>query len=247
MIDWHKQSIHSFVFCLFIVMMSCTSSAQKIEDDRFVLHVINLETQNLKFYYQNETGNNFGNFKTLRHSLLDQNEELVFAMNGGMYLKDGSPQGLFIENGITKKEIDTTKEAYGNFYLQPNGVFYLTKAKKGIVCKTQDFKTNSNIIYATQSGPMLVIDGEIHPVFVKDSKNLHIRNGVGVLQNGDLLFAMSKDLISLYDFAAFFKSHGCKNALYLDGFVSRTYFPRKKWEQLDGSFGVIIGETKNLN
>lgn len=247
MIDWLKQSINLYACCLFIVMMSCTSVAQKIEDDRFVLNIVNVETQTLKLYYKNETGNNFGNFKTLRHSLRNKDEELVFAMNGGMYLKDGSPQGLFIENGITKKEIDTTKEAYGNFYLQPNGIFYLTKDNKGVVCKTDDFKTNSNIIYATQSGPILVIDGEIHPVFVKGSKNLHIRNGVGVLPNGTLLFAMSKNVITLYDFAEFFKSHGCKNALYLDGFVSRTYLPKKKWEQLDGEFGVIIGETKRLN
>lgn len=230
-----------------MLMTSCTSSAQKIEDDRFVLHVVDLEIQNLKLYHQNEAGNNFGNFKNLKQALLKDNQELLFAMNGGMYLKDGSPQGLYIEKGLTKKDIDTTKEAYGNFYLQPNGIFYLTKDNKGIVCKTTDFKSNLNITYATQSGPMLIIDGKIHPVFVKGSNNLHIRNGVGVLPDGTLVFAMSKELITLYDFAEFFKSHGCQNALYLDGFVSRTYLPKKKWEQLDGDFGVIIGETKNLN
>ncbi|MEM5566503.1 phosphodiester glycosidase family protein [Psychroserpens sp. AS72] len=241
------NKIISFVFCLLIFITSCTSSAQKIEDDRFVSHIVNLKTQKLKFYHKNETGTNFGNFKTLKQELLTKNQELVFAMNGGMYLKDGSPQGLFIENGITKQQIDTTKEAYGNFYLQPNGIFYLTKDQTGIVCKTDDFKPHPNITYATQSGPMLVIDGEIHPVFVNHSKNLHIRNGVGVLPDGTLLFAMSKDVITLYDFAEFFKSLGCQNALYLDGYVSRTYLPKKKWEQLDGNFGVIIGETKNLN
>nr|WP_321228944.1 phosphodiester glycosidase family protein [uncultured Psychroserpens sp.] len=235
------------ILCLFLLIISCTSSAQKIEDKRFVSHIVDLQKQTLKFYYQNEDSINFGNFKTLKQELLNKDQELVFAMNGGMYLKDGSPQGLFIENGITTKQIDTTKEAYGNFYLQPNGIFYLTKDNKGFVSKTTDFKSNSNITFATQSGPMLVIDGEIHPVFVKGSKNLHIRNGVGILPNGTLLFAMSKDLITLYDFAEFFKSLGCQNALYLDGFVSRTYLPKKKWEQLDGNFGVIIGETKNLN
>lgn len=241
-----KQFTNS-ILCLFLLIISCTSSAQKIEDNRFVSHIVDLQKQTLKFYYQNEDGINFGNFKTLKQKLSQQNQELVFAMNGGMYLKDGSPQGLFIENGITTKQIDTTKEAYGNFYLQPNGIFYLTKDHKGFISKTTDFKSNSNITFATQSGPMLVIDGEIHPVFVKGSKNLHIRNGVGILPNGTLLFAMSKDLITLYDFAEFFKSLGCQNALYLDGFVSRTYLPKKKWEQLDGNFGVIIGETKNLN
>ena len=247
MIDYVKTSTNSFAFCFFIIMMSCTSTAQKIEDGRFILHVVDLKTQNLKFYYQNEDNINFGNFNTLRYHLVDQDEELVFAMNGGMYLKDGSPQGLFIENGITKQQIDTTKKAYGNFYLQPNGIFYITKDKTAVIIKSIDFISNPDIMYATQSGPMLVINNNIHPVFVKGSKNLHVRNGVGVLPDGKLLFAMSKDVITLYDFAEFFKSHGCKNALYLDGFVSRTYLPKEKWEQLDGNFGVIIGETIHLN
>nr|WP_321221501.1 phosphodiester glycosidase family protein [uncultured Psychroserpens sp.] len=238
------QFKNSWLLCLFISIISCTSVAQKIEDNRFVIHTLDLKKSDLKFYLKNDKGINFGNFNTLKNELSNKNQELVFAMNGGMYLKDGSPQGLYIENGITKKEIDTTKEAYGNFYLQPNGIFYLTHNNKAVISKTTDFTTNINISYATQSGPMLVIDGKIHPVFVQGSNNLHVRNGVGVLPNGTLLFAMSKDVISLYDFAEFFKNQGCKNALYLDGFVSRTYLPKKKWEQLDGNFGVIIAETK---
>jgi uncharacterized protein YigE (DUF2233 family) len=126
-------------------MTLCTSSAQKIIDDRFVLHTIDLKTQSLKFYLQNKNGINLGNFKTLRDALLQKNEELVFAMNGGMYLKNGSAQGLYIENGITKKRLNTTKKAYGNFYLQPNGIFYLTKDNRGVVCKTNDFRPNKNI------------------------------------------------------------------------------------------------------
>jgi uncharacterized protein YigE (DUF2233 family) len=163
-----------------------------------------------------------------------------------MYLKNGEPQGLYIENGITKTPLDTIKEAYGNFYLKPNGIFYITNNNEGFVCKTENFKSGTHIRYATQSGPMLVIENKIHAVFSKESKHLHIRNGVGVLPNGNLLFAISKKTITLYDFADFFKSKGCKNALYLDGFVSRTYLPSKNWEQLDGSFGVIIAETESI-
>lgn len=228
-------------------LLSCTSSAQSIEDKRFVSYEVNLKTQDLKFYLKNDDSINFGNFKNLKQYLEKNKQELVFATNGGMYLKDGSPQGLYIENGIIKASIDTTKDAYGNFYLQPNGIFYLTKDKKGVICKTTDFVQNSNITYATQSGPMLVINGVIHPVFVKGSKNLHIRNGVGVLPNGNIVFAMSKDLINLFDFAEYFKSIGCENALYLDGYVSRAYLPRKKLKQLDGNFGVIIAEIKTVN
>jgi len=90
---------------------------------------------------------------------------------------------------------------------------------------------------------MLVIDGDINPAFKQGSNNLNIRNGVGILPDGKIVFAMSKEQISFYDFAGYFKSQGCKNALYLDGFVSQTYLPEKSWIQTDGNFGVIIGVT----
>jgi len=161
-----------------------------------------------------------------------------------MYEKDLSPQGLYIEQGLLKAPIIRKQKGYGNFYLQPNGIFFLTKDRKAGVISTAQFEVQEDIQYATQSGPMLVIDGAIHSKFKKGSSHLHIRNGVGLLPNGDLLFAMSKEKINLFDFATFFKEQACKNALYLDGFVSKTYLPAKNWEQLDGTFGVIIAETK---
>ncbi len=87
---------------------------------------------------------------------------------------------------------------------------------------------------------MLLIDGAVHPAFKKGSANLNIRNGVGVLPNGRVLFAVSKEAVNFYDFARFFLSMGCANALYLDGFVSRTYLPSQNWVQLDGNFGVMV-------
>jgi uncharacterized protein YigE (DUF2233 family) len=90
---------------------------------------------------------------------------------------------------------------------------------------------------------MLVIDGKIHSSFKQGSPNVNIRNGVGMLPDGRILFAMSRNKINFYDFATFFKDKGCRNALFLDGFVCRTYLPRQKWEQTDGDFGVIIGIT----
>ena len=165
-------------------------------------------------------------------------------MNGGMYLTDFSPQGLYIENGVKLKKINNTKTAYGNFYMQPNGVFYINKDGTGSVCKSSDYKDSSLVNFATQSGPMLLINGNLHHKFTKGSKNTHIRNGVGILANGNLLFAMSKKKINFYDFASYFKSKGCKNALYLDGFVSRTYLPSENWKQEGGAFGIIIAEIE---
>jgi uncharacterized protein YigE (DUF2233 family) len=207
---------------------------------------VNPKTQELKLYWKDHSGNNYLNFASLRTELETKQQKLIFAMNGGMYLKDRSPQGLFIENGVTKKKINPVQNAYGNFYMQPNGIFYLTQNKHAVVCASSEFTPSKIIAYATQSGPMLLINGAIHPKFMKGSQNLHIRNGVGILPDGDVLFAISKELINFYDFATFFKNKGCKNALYLDGFVSRAYIPEQNWEQLDGAFGVIIGVTKNM-
>lgn len=198
----------------------------------------------MKFYWKDENNINYKNFQNLKSEIEEKKEELIFAMNGGMYNKDLSPQGLYIENGVTKSKIDTIKNGYGNFYLQPNGIFFLTNENKPGICTTKMYNNAENVKYATQSGPMLLIDGKIHHKFNEGSSNVHIRNGVGILPNGNLLFVMSKEKINFYDFATYFKQNGCENALYLDGFVSRTYLPSKNWKQLDGNFGVIIGETK---
>lgn len=185
-----------------------------------------------------------GSLENLKKVVEGQNKKLVFAMNGGMYKQDNSPQGLFIQNNKTITPLDTAKGS-GNFYMKPNGVFYLTTDNTPVICTTQEFVNNGKVKYATQSGPMLVIDGKIHPSFKYGSANLNIRNGVGILPDNKLVFAMSKTEINFYDFANYFKNLGCRNALYLDGFVSRTYLPEKKWIQTDGNFGVIIAVTED--
>ena len=164
---------------------------------------------------------------------------MIFAMNGGMYKADQSPQGLFIKDRMTLSPIDTAS-GKGNFYLKPNGIFYISKDGRATICETQSFRPES-VSYATQSGPMLVCDSEINTAFKKGSENLNIRNGVGILPDGRLIFAISKVKVNFYDFAMYFKNLGCRDALYLDGFVSRMYLPEQGWEQQDGNFGVLIG------
>ena len=85
-------------------------------------------------------------------------------MNGGMYKTDNSPLGLFIESTKVLTTLNT-RSANGNFYLKPNGVFYITTDNQATICKTENFTINPKIKYATQSGPMLVINGQIHPAF----------------------------------------------------------------------------------
>lgn len=213
-------------------------------NDDIISYTADPQKQHIQFYWKNDSGDILGSFRNLQAYTQQKNTTLLFAMNGGMYDKAQAPIGLYIED---KKKLHAlnTNSGSGNFYLEPNGVFYLTTDHIPVVCKTADFADKGNIAYATQSGPMLLIDGQIHPAFRQGSSNLNIRNGVGILPDNKVLFAISKKEINFYDFATYFKNMGCKNALYLDGFVSRIYWPEKDIQQ-DGDFGVMIGVTKNV-
>ena len=213
-----------------------------IKNDPILSYIVDPKKQDIQLYWKNNQGEILKNIQSLKTYVESKNLILKFAMNGGMFKKDLSPQGLFIQNKLNLSCIDTLN-GNGNFYLMPNGIFYITTDNRPFVCKTSDFINGSNIKYATQSGPMLVIDGQIHPSFKDGSKNLNIRNGVGILPDNKVVFAISKSEINFYEFAKFFQNLGCKNALYLDGFVSKCYFPEKNWIQTDGNFGVIIGVT----
>lgn len=240
-----KTNYFILILILSLLFHSCAQEKEEvtIKDARFHLKTVDLDNENLAFYWKDQTGNQINTFKNLKKQLKLNDQQLTYAMNGGMYLKDHSPQGLYIENGRVIKALDTVQKAFGNFYLQPNGVFGIQKNGVAIIKSSASINLD-DLKFATQSGPMLVIDGEIHTAFNDGSKNVHIRNAVGVLPDGKLLFALSKEKINFYDLASFFKKQGCKNALYLDGFVSRIYDPKNAVEQMDGSFGVMIGVYK---
>jgi uncharacterized protein YigE (DUF2233 family) len=212
-------------------------------DKHILSYTVDPKVQNIQFYWKNDNGLPLESIQNLKTYVEAKNQTLLFAMNGGMFMQGFAPQGLYKENHKALATLDTTS-GNGNFYLKPNGVFYITTDHTPFVCRTVDFVDAAQIKYATQSGPMLVIDGQMHPAFKKGSANIHIRNGVGILPDGKVVFAMSKEKMNFYDFSEYFQSLGCKNALYLDGFVSRTYLPEQGWVQTDGSFGVMIGVTE---
>ena len=75
--------------------------------------------------------------------------------------------------------------------------------------------------FATQSGPMLMIDGEVHPRFLPDGTTRYIRNGAGVRADGTVVLAITRDPVSLGSFARLFRDLAqCPNALFFDGSVS---------------------------
>lgn len=240
-----KILLLGLLLLLTVGVIAFTTNRNSI-DDQILAYTVDTKTQDLQLFWKNDKGEIFKSIQNLKNYVDSKNLTLTFAMNGGMFNKDFSPQGLFIQSTKTLSVLDTV-EGNGNFYLKPNGVFYIAIDNNPFICKTTDFKDNGKIKYATQSGPMLIIDGQVHSAFKDGSTNLNIRNGVGILPDNRVVFAMSKTEINFYDFAKYFQSLGCKNALYLDGFVSRTYLPEKKWTQTDGNFGVIIGVVAKKN
>jgi len=231
------------IFCSYFIL-SCNDKVKK-EDD-FVILKTNPKVGNISFYWKDKDGQILKSIDNLKKKIERENKHLKFAMNGGMFEKNNLPKGLYIEDFKILNKIDTLS-GQGNFYLNPNGIFYLTKNNNAGLIETKEFRYDPNIKYATQSGPMLLINDEINPIFNKDSKNLNIRNGVGILQDGNVVFVMSKNEVNFYNFASVFKRMNCKKALYLDGFVSKTYFPEANWIQNDGDFGVMIGITESKN
>ncbi len=221
------------IFLLPIIVVSFGNP--KPEKTNISFYEVDLQKEKVELVWKNSSDSIYGSIE----NVLQSDSDLNLVMNAGMYTAEQKPLGLYIEKGKVLKSLNKTQKAYGNFYMQPNGVFYITKDST-FVTQCNEFKQSDNIQFATQSGPMLIINGEYHPKFKKGSNNLNIRNGVGILPNGNPIFAISNTPINFYDFAKFFKEKGCKNALYLDGAISRAYIPSKGLYDKKGKFGVMI-------
>jgi len=234
-----------FLQLLFLATLVSTIPcfAQTDLESKFIKYIVDPKKQDLRFFYKDEKNQAYRSIQQLKTSLERKGEKLLFAMNGGMYMEGNIPLGLYIEKGKSIRPLNT-RSASGNFYMKPNGVFYITSDGKAVITTTPSYKYSSSIRFATQSGPMLLIDGMIHPDFNEKSSNINIRNGVGILPNGNVLFVLSKSFVTFYEMASYFKTLGCKNALYLDGAVSRMYLPSANWADTVGDFGVIIGEVQ---
>jgi uncharacterized protein YigE (DUF2233 family) len=216
------------------------------KDYTFDIYRSTIPSENLRMYWKNDTGEKLTSLTSLKKYIESKNQELVFATNAGMYTTDNSPKGLYIENGKELVPIDLNiKMTNANFYIQPNGVFFLTESDAKIVTSTEFAQYKGQAIYATQSGPMLVIHGAINSNFTKGSQNVYIRSGVGLTGDGNIVFAISNEAVNFYDFASLFKEKlQCNNALYLDGAISKMYLPEIGRNELGGSFGGMIGVVR---
>jgi uncharacterized protein YigE (DUF2233 family) len=123
-------------------------------------------TEDLRLFAQSPAGN-LGSFAAVNDLLAADGKTLGFAMNAGMYHRDRSPVGLFVADGVETAPL-VTRDGPGNFGLLPNGVFCV--GETFAVIESRAFAETKPVCrYATQSGPMLVIDGALHPKFLVDS------------------------------------------------------------------------------
>lgn len=167
--------------------------------------------------------------------------KVAFAMNAGMYDEDGRPIGMAVVDGKPVRKVNL-RDGGGNFHLKPNGVFMvLADGRPAVLASDRIPELPDPPRLATQSGPMLVIGGKLHPKFDHDGRSRHIRNGVGVTANGKALFVISEDPVSLGKFGRFFRD-GLKtpDALFFDGAVSSLWDPANGRQDSHTRLGPII-------
>ena len=199
----------------------------------------------LRLWLNGPDGQILGDFTRVRGTLAP-GQVLGFAMNAGMYHADYAPVGLYVSDGVTAGAL-VTGASNDNFGMLPNGVFCSGGARPYQVIETRAFaQARPDCRLATQSGPMLVIDGALHPRFLIDSDSRYIRNGVGVSPDGQTAwFAISDRAVTFHEFGRLFRDGlGARDALYFDGSVSRLYAPALNRADFGRRLGPIIGYTE---
>ena len=190
-----------------------------------------------------------GSGKTTLISQLMRNpggKRLAFAMNAGMYHDDRSPVGHYVENGKEVMRV-ISNPGPGNFGLLPHGVFCIREGRADVF-ETLDFLDQApDCRFASQSGPMLVIDGELHPRFLPDSTSHYVRNGVGTSADGTrAVFAISEDYVTFHEFGRLFRDVlETPNALFFDGNISRMYDRANNRSDVGFSLGPIVGVVED--
>lgn len=205
--------------------------------------------QDLRLFHSDAAGDLLGSFRAVEAMLAKDGQQLVFAMNGGMYHRDRAPVGLYIENGQERAPIQTGASD-DNFGMLPNGVFCILGAEGASgaagfrILESRAFAAAPpSCRFATQSGPLMVQDGQLHPRFIPGGDSKYLRNGVGVTADGQrAIFAISEDQVNFDTFGRLFRDHlALPDALYLDGKISRLYAPALRRADMGLAMGPIVG------
>ncbi len=219
--------------------------AQKSFDGAsFTVCAFDPRRDDLRLFWKGADDRPYGSLAALADGLKAKGQRLVFAMNAGMFAEDQSPVGLYIEDRRTLHGADTRGGAT-NFHMKPNGVFWIGDGVAGVTETGRYLANPPAARFATQSGPMLIVDGGIHPKIRPDGTSEKIRNGVGACEGGAIVFAIADEPVTFDAFARLFRDGiGCPNALFLDGSVSSLYAPELKRDDELQPIGPIVGVVR---
>ena len=206
--------------------------------------------QNIDLYWRDSNGTQYRDFAALQAALMSESKTIRFMMNAGIFEPDGVPTGLLVINGKTQHDINT-REGEGNFYLQPNGVFWVDSTGAHITSTKEYVALEPAPRIAIQSGPLLLRRSRINPVFKSESENRLHRNGVGIRKDGAVLFAITDfdqaKHPNLHEFATHFMEQGCTDALFLDGDLSEMVTDVKERLPAGNRYGAIFAVTEETN
>jgi uncharacterized protein YigE (DUF2233 family) len=228
---------------------SVPSKATKSEPCQTILHEtksyvvceLDLRQHVVRTYWKRSDGKPYGTIWSLVRAMQTEGKRPLFAMNAGMFREDRSPLGLYVEDGKQLVSADTA-DGDGNFYMKPNGVFYIAGNRAAVVETGRFLKEKPTVNFATQSGPMLLIDGVMHPKISPRGTSRHVRNGVGVRDEHKVVFVISKRAVTFGELAMLFKDRlGIANALYLDGTVSGVYTTQTLPKRFFIPIGPMVG------
>jgi uncharacterized protein YigE (DUF2233 family) len=214
---------------LALVAFSQTAAAvcarQTHQNETYVVCEVDLERQRIGLHWLGPDREAFAGLQAVEQNLRRTGARPLMLMNAGMYHADLAPVGLYIENGRERVGV-STRDGPGNFHLKPNGVFFIAGSRAGVLETREFLRRKPQAELATQSGPMLVINGRMHPHFSPTSDSRKVRNGVGVRADGRVFFAISEQVVTFADFAGLFRDRlQTPNALFLDGSVSSLLAP----------------------
>lgn len=214
---------------------------QAFEGNDYSVCRIDLHDMRLETYSLDASGQPFGSFDALVASLKAEGKDLRFAMNAGMFDANLKPIGLYVENGTQSKKLNT-RNGYGNFHLKPNGVFFIAGDRLGVMATDEYVKSDVKPDFATQSGPMLVINGTFHPKFSESGTSYKRRNGVGMVDDHTAVFVITDNVVNFHAFAKFFRDDlKCPNALFFDGSISSLYAPELGRDDGFVPLGPMVG------
>ena len=210
--------------------------------NRYTVCTVDAAQETLRTFLYDPEGVPWGQFGTLDAALSEDGKRLAFAMNAGMYHEDRDPVGYYVEDGEEAMQV-VSNAGPGNFGLLPNGLLCIRDDRADVIETRAFLRRKPECDYATQSGPMLVIDGALHPRFFADSDSRYVRNGVGTSDDGTrAVFVISENAVTFHDFASFFRDTlEIDQALFLDGNVSRLYAPEAGRRDIGRTMGPIVG------